>query len=276
MDLRGIFLVACAANQSEGVATNPDLPKAADAATAISQLLDGLAVGTPQEYDRIPAIWKHAIAAGKRNHTAELQRLLLLSVPEIHEPARHWQVVVIGGGIINGLTMADTWPRRRIQELLHDNSSLVERWERLVTLSAAMADDASVPEGTRYDALRILGTQPFDSSGAQLIRYLKSKSVDLQMGAVSGLGDVEDHRATAALLAEFGGYVPVNRNLAFNALLRTEERTTALLKALELALISRDLLTQKQITKLLALDNEQLRDRAKRIVNKTITSTRGQ
>jgi hypothetical protein len=266
MDLRGIFLVACAANQSEGVATNPDLPKSADAATAISQLVVGLAVGTPQEYDRIPAIWKHAIAAGNRNHTAELQRLLLLSVPEIHEPARHWQVVVIGGGIINGLTMANVWPGRRIQELLHDNSSLVERWERLVTLSAAMADDASVPKGTRYDALRILGTQPFDSSGAQLIRYLKNKSVDLQMGAVSGLGDVEDHRATAALLAEFGSYVPVNRNLAFNALLRTDERTAALLNALESASLSRDLLTQEQVNNLLKHGNEQFRNRAKLIL----------
>jgi HEAT repeat protein len=129
-----------------------------------------------------------------------------------------------------------------------------------------MADDASVPKGTRYDALRILGTQPFESSGPQLIRYLKSKSVDLQMGAVSGLGDVEHHRATAALLAEFGSYVPVNRDLAFNALLRTEERTAALLNALESSSLSRDLLTQEQITKLLTHGDKQVRDRAKQIL----------
>ena len=73
-------------------------------------------------------------------------------------------------------------------------------------------------------------------------------------------------RATAALLAEFGSYVPVNRDLAWHALWRTEERTTALLNALESASISRDLLTKEQVSKLLKHGNEHIRDRAKLIL----------
>jgi hypothetical protein len=268
LDLRGIYLVASAQSKFRVTGPDSDPPAAADAASAVMRLVDGLAVGTRKEYDRIPKIWEHAIAAGKRNDTAELQRLLLVSLPEIDAPAQHWQVVVIGGGIVNGLTMQDTWPGRRIPELLRGNSSLAERWDRLVTLSAKMADDESVPAGTRYDALRILGTQPFESVGTQLTKYLRSDSVDLQMGAVSGLGDVEDERATAALLAEFGRYVRVNRELAFNALLRTEERCEALLDALESSSISQDLLDQEQLEKLLTHENRQFRDRAKEIIHK--------
>jgi hypothetical protein len=265
MDLRGLYLVASAKHESGEAAAIGGPPAAADAASAVVRLVDGLAVGTPQEYDRIPKIWEHAIAAGKRNDTSELQRLLLVSLPEIHEPARHWQVVVIGGGIVNGLTIQNVWPARRIRELLQGNSSLVERWNRLVALSATMADDESVPTGTRYDALRILGTQPFESYGPQLTKYLRSESVDLQMGAVSGLGDIEDERATMALLVEIGRYAKVNRELAVDALLRTDERSVALLNALESSSISHDVLNREQIRKLLTHENRKLRDRAKAI-----------
>jgi putative membrane-bound dehydrogenase-like protein len=266
LDLRGIYLVASADSKSNEADSDPAAP--ADAATAVTQLVDGLAVGTKKEYDRIPRIWEHAIAAGKRNDSAELQRLLLVSLPEIDAPAQHWQVVVIGGGIVNGLTMQGSWPGRRIAELLRGNSSFEERWDRLVTLSAKMADDESVPAGTRYDALRILGTQPFEAVGTQLTKYLRSDSVDLQMGAVSGLGDVEDERATTALLAEFGRYARVNRELAFGALVRTEERCAALLNALESSSISQDLLDPAQIRRLLTHENDQLRTRAKTIIQK--------
>jgi putative membrane-bound dehydrogenase-like protein len=257
LDLRGIYLVHVGANEK---AAAPDaseqIPVTADAATAITQLLEGLAVGTPQEYEQIPAIWKHAIAAGKRNDTSELQHLLLLSIPEINKDLAHWQAVVIGGGIVNGLTMNGTWPGHRIHELLAGNKPLLARWERLVELSAVMADDESVPPGTRYDALRILGTQPFESSGEQLIKYLDSKSVDLQMGAVSGLGDIDDKRSAAALLSKLSEYAPVNRELAIDALLRTDTRTEALLDALESTRFSIKLLTEEQRRKLVELKKE--------------------
>ena len=135
-----------------------------DAATVITKLLDGLAVDTPKEYERIPDIWRPALAAGKRNDAAELKRLLDLSLPKADEPLRHWQAVVIGGGIINGLSMEGVWPERRIKELLKDDATMTKRWNRVLDLADKMADDEKVPAGTRYDALRILGA---DSSKAR-------------------------------------------------------------------------------------------------------------
>jgi putative membrane-bound dehydrogenase-like protein len=266
-----IYVVSCGAPPSDaiGARTVPvkvEPPAAADAASAIAKLVDGLAVGTPQEYERIPAIWEQALAAGKRNNTSELERLLLLSVPEINADAEHWQVVVLGGGVVNGLSMSGVWPGRRIEELLAGNKPLGERWDRLIELSAAMADDESVPEGTRYDALRLLGTESYESNGQRLAKYLKNDSVDLQMGAVSGLGDMEDERVAALLIECLGELAAVNRELAVGALLRTDGRIKALLAALEAMPDSMEWLTKEHKSKLLATKSETLRDRAKAIL----------
>ncbi len=97
-----------------------------------------------------------------------------------------------------------------------------------------MAEDAKVPTGTRYDALRMLGVEPWGKRGMQLAKYLAKEShADLQMGGVSGLADVNAPEATAALIAALPGLTEHNRGLALDALLRDVGRTNALLDAIE-------------------------------------------
>src|SRR5690348_9250744 len=62
-----------------------------------------------EEYKRIPWIWRVALAAGKRNDAAELKSSLDVALPKEGEPLRDWQAVVIGGGIINGLSQQNIW-----------------------------------------------------------------------------------------------------------------------------------------------------------------------
>jgi len=78
---------------------------------AVAALTKGLAVGTEEENDRIPGIWNVAIAAGLRNQPQEVTRLLELSIPHSSETLDRWRVVVIGGGIVNGLSQRGVWPR---------------------------------------------------------------------------------------------------------------------------------------------------------------------
>jgi hypothetical protein len=221
-----------------------------DAATAVQRLVDGLTVGTPAEYDRIPDIWRAAIAAGKRNDTEELRRLLDVSVPELNEPATHWQVVVCGGGIINGLTQAGVWPRPRLAEIITQDHALTDRCQRLIELSAEMADDESVPSGTRYDALRILGVDEFDKRGEQLKTYLTNENAELQMGAVSGLGDMQDPAAARALLESFDRYNDGNRKLAIEALMRDDARRAMLQDAMAVGKVPTSALTPEQLKQL--------------------------
>jgi hypothetical protein len=224
--------------------------KAGDAANAISKLVDGLAVGTPAEYERIPEIWRIAVEAGKRNDADELRRLLEISVPQPNEPVQHWQVVVCGGGIVNGLSTAGVWPRARIAELIRQNPPLERRCDRMIELSAAMSEDDAVRSGTRYDALRILGADEFAGSGERLKKYLEHNDAELQMGAISGLSDMNSPRAAEAILGSFAHYQDENRKIAIHAMLRTNERRALLRKAIDNGEVPAAALTPEQLDKL--------------------------
>lgn len=224
MDLRGVYLTPVGVPADRAISGEPP-QEGEDAATAISKLLDGLAVGTPQEYERIPEIWQNAIAAGRRNQRAELLRVMDLSLPGDGEPLADWQSVVVGGGVVNGVSQAGEWPARRVAELLHNYPQLQSEWKRTLKLAAEMADNQNVHGGTRYDALRIVGAGSWEENSEQLLRYLGPETpAELQMGAVSGLGDMECDHATKALLVALSHLGGVNRDLAIEALLRSPQR----------------------------------------------------
>ncbi|WP_435017917.1 neutral/alkaline non-lysosomal ceramidase N-terminal domain-containing protein [Tundrisphaera sp. TA3] len=208
---------------------------AAKSAELLSELTKGLdPADHTEESRRIPWIWQVAIAAGRRNDAAEIVRILDASTPADSQPLERWQAVAIGGGIINGITQAGEWPGARVEALLRDDPARLGRWRRALGLAFAMADDASVPSGTRYDALRMIGLEPWDKAGAPLSRYLApGTNGELQQGAVSALGDLPDPRATRALLDAMGGLTPSNRKWALEALVRNDERRAALRDALK-------------------------------------------
>lgn len=187
-----------------------------------------------EEYRRIPWIWRVAIASGKRNQLEELAAVMDASLPLRDQPLRDWQAVVIGGGVINGISLTGVWPKPRIEELLRDHPTLRERWTATIVASGQMADNEKVPTGTRYDALRIIALDEWPRCRDQLKKYLAAGvHAELQMGAVSGLSDVDQPDTAPLLVQHLAGFAPRNRDLAVEALLRNESRATALLDALE-------------------------------------------
>jgi putative membrane-bound dehydrogenase-like protein len=189
-------------------------------ADLIVELTRDLTAGTPDEYKRIPWIWRVAIAAGKRNDAAMLKKMLDVSLPKSDEPLRDWQAVVVGGGIINGISQQGAWPGDRLLEIIGDDADLKSRWQRALDLASTMTDNEKTPPGTRYDALRMLGVEPWEKRGEQLARYLKNENAELQMGAVSGLADVKSPEASSALKAALPTLTEKNRNLAEEGLKR--------------------------------------------------------
>jgi len=216
-----------------------------------------------EEYRRIPWIWRVAIATGRRNQPDELQDMLKAALPKKDEPLRDWQAVVIGGGLINGLSQLDLWPGERLEPLLVEpprffeprfDTELRDRWQRGLTLARAMADDESVPTGTRYDALRWAALADKKTALAILTRYLPAETNgELQMGAVSGLADVKAEAAGDHLAAALAYLKDTNRGLAIAALLRTRERAMRLKQAIAEGRATRDELTPKQAARLAEL-----------------------
>ncbi|MDE0865333.1 MAG: neutral/alkaline non-lysosomal ceramidase N-terminal domain-containing protein [Rubripirellula sp.] len=190
------------------------------------------AVDTDTLDQRLPWIWRVALAVGRRNDGGEIRDLLEQSLPKAGSPLADWQAVVVGGGIINGLGHVGSWPGRRVGSILNGAPSLRPRWQQTLNLAAAMADDSNVSAATRYDALRIVALSDPSTAIPHLEKYLKHDSLrQLQMGAVSGLADIETPAASGLLIQSLSFLKNKNRQLAIEALLRTQARCDALKRA---------------------------------------------
>ena len=229
---------------------------ARDASPRANAIVQALVVGLPdndeaEEYRRIPWIWRVAVAAGRARDEAALIALTDGSMPKASERLRDWQCVVLGGGVVMGLSQAGVSPRAVMAPWLASDAARQANWTRSLDLAIAMADDAKVRNGTRYDALRMIAVLPWDRVGAQLTRYL-SKDVDpeLQMGAIGGLSDLEDGRAADAIVRHFPQYTERNRGLAINALLKTDTGRSKLKAALASGVVQEAWLTPEQRQKL--------------------------
>ena len=178
-----------------------------------------------EEYRRIPWIWRVAIDAGRANDAKVLGGLLEISLPKKGEALRDWQAVVLGGGIINGLSLEGVPPGKRLAELIRDKPELDKRWADTLKQLRAMADAGKVPDGTRYDALRVVALDSWKVAEPRLAKYLaKSANAELQQGAVSGLVDAEDPGATGLLVRSLSDLTEGNRKIAVAGLLRTPAR----------------------------------------------------
>ncbi|MCA9049819.1 MAG: HEAT repeat domain-containing protein, partial [Planctomycetaceae bacterium] len=192
-----------------------------------------------EEYRRIPWIWRVAIAVGKRNDGGEIRDLLEVSVPRPGEPLRDWQAVVIGGGLINGATIVGVWPNDRLQEILSGLPDVRAAWPEALRKASEMADSPAVRPGTRYDALRMVALRDHEQAVPHLLRYITEDTPrELQMGAVSGLGDMPSEPAATAMAAALDYLQGRNRQLAIEALLRTDGRTELLQQRLRSGMLT--------------------------------------
>ena len=237
----------------------------------IAAMVADLKPGTKEESRRIPWVWRVAIAAGKRNDEAELRKILAVALPGPDGKLDDWRAVVVGGGLINGVSQAGEWPGARFEAVLKDDPGLRARWTRTVKLASVMADDPAVSTGTRYDALRLLGTTGWDEHGAQLFRYLtKGTHAELQMGALSGLSDVPGPPACVAqaLASGLGHYTPENLDIALDALLRDEARALVLLDAVAEDRVKPERLGKARADALLGHASEAVRGRAGKLLGR--------
>ena len=246
------------------IAANPDR-----ASKIIPLMVQGLpdAAGSKEEYRRIPWIWRLAIAVGKHGDAQQIRSVLAASLPQEEQPLEHWQAVVIGGGLINGISLSGKWPQEELSALMKDDEALQTAWNQTLHSSTKMADDESVPTGTRYDALRVVAMRDWSKSRMQLEHYLQKDVHDeLQMGAISCLSDVQELEVAALLIKGFADFSNENRQLALDALLRTDERCLALLNALAEARLPADLKQHDKVTGLREHASESVRMLAERIL----------
>jgi putative heme-binding domain-containing protein len=219
-----------------------------------------------KEYDKIPAMFTVAIAAGKRNDGPEVHAILSMALPAVDAPLRDWQAVVVGGGVINGVSQSGDWPIARMEQLLADDEELLARWQRSLELALAMADNEKVPHATRYDALRMVAGLPFDKCETLLKRYVQANAPgELQLGAVSALVDMPDAASTALMIESYGQLAAANRAVVQVGLLRSRDRVTSLLQAIDQKAIDAESISVEVQTRLINHHETQVNTWARRV-----------
>ncbi|MBX9622486.1 MAG: c-type cytochrome [Gemmataceae bacterium] len=265
-ELAAVILDDKAPQAAREAAAREAIPQAG---AVVRALVADLGNDPKEEYRRIPWVWRVAVGAGKANDAAVLRGLLDASLPEPNGKLRDWQEVVLGGGIVNGLTQAGVWPAARMAELLKDDPARLARWRRAVELSHAMADDDKVPHGTRYDALRMAALDDWEKARPRLAKYLaKDAHPELQQGAVSGLGDIDRPEAATALVKALPDLTPENRTLAVGGLVRTSARAGMLIGAIEAGTGKLDWVNSEQRATLLTDQDPAVRARAAKLFGK--------
>jgi hypothetical protein len=223
-----------------------------------------------EEYRRMGTIWFVAISAGRENKTPVLRELLDASLPRLDQPLRDWQAVVIGGGIGSGVSELYVFPRARVAELIKDNKDLTERWQRVLPLASAMADNEKVHVNTRYDALRLIALDDWERRGAQLQKYLaQGVPTFLQQAAVEGIADVDRPESAEVLLASLPNLAPRNHAFVILGLLWNDQRFAALQTAVDQGKIKVTSLNESQKRALREHKNELVRARAAKLLGST-------
>jgi putative membrane-bound dehydrogenase-like protein len=232
-------------------------------------LAASMKIGTPDEYRLIPKLFGAAIDAGKRNDLEELRGVLDFAMPRGEDPLRDWEAVVIGGGVVNGISQAGAWPATRIAEILGRDADLLQRWNRTLQLAVVMADNPKINAGTRYDAMRMVAMLPYDTAKETLARYLSGTGGrDLLQGSVSGLADVPNEEAALLLVATMEKLDKELGNFAVAGLIRVDGEKCHLLSAVTAGKITPDKIPPAVIEKLLAHPNAQIQAQAKKLLVK--------
>ena len=181
----------------------------------VREMVRDLPVGTPEEYRRIPWIWRLSVLTGNGNDTDRIRRMLDLALPQPNQPLHDWQAVIIGGGLINGLSQKDIWPKQHLESLTEGDPDLENRYKHALILAVNMADNEMVPSGTRYDALRMVAMLEPSDAIPHLQRHLNTETEqELQMGAISGLADIRHPEALNVLNTSTPNLSEPNRTLA--------------------------------------------------------------
>jgi putative heme-binding domain-containing protein len=239
-----------------------------DSPRLVELLTNDLGGDTAEEYRRIPLIWQISITAAKKNEADVVRRLLDGSLPATRDGRlRDWQAVVIGGGIINGLSIIGEWPANRVGKIIGEHPALKDRLMGAVSQASRLADNETIPTSTRYDLLRMVALDSDDRNLRLLAKYLrKGVHPELQMGAVSGLNDIPSPKVEDLLLQSIQELTGTNRGMAIDALLRSESRMIRLLDAIERDVLPSEWVSDSQRRVMLDSKNTSIAKRASRVL----------
>lgn len=212
----------------------------------------------------LPFVWRLASVVGHRNDAAQLREALGRLLPAAGGAMTEWQMIAFGGGIVPGVAQRRGEPGKRLREIASGIEAGEPRLSRAVAEAARIAEDSKVIDGTRYDALLVLGADPDRRHVEILKKYLSPKHApELQDGAILGVSYLDAGEEAARLLLEhWGGYAPPQKQGVLDGIFRRADRIPALLGSIEGRKVAVAELGDGRREQLRRLSDEALRKRA--------------
>jgi hypothetical protein len=195
----------------------------------------------------IPTIWMLTNRACKSGDQDLAMRILDEALPRIDGTIDDWRVVVLGGGVVGGLSDSITWPRPVIENWMESDAQRIARWQRVLMFSIEKAADEKTSTGTRYDALRLVGMLPEEQVFSVLDPYWNGDvHEELRMGAISAASDIDSPQSVPLLSTAAKNESGHLRSLAIDGLLRTQAGRKSLVEELRMGNLPADALTAAQ------------------------------
>jgi putative membrane-bound dehydrogenase-like protein len=229
----------------------------------LARLAGRIGASAPDASRMLPHVWRLAATVGTRNDAGQVRHALDLVLPRPGVPMAEWQMVALGGGVVDGVGKKTATPGRRLRELAD-----AERLALAVEEAARMAENPKVVDGTRYDALLVLGVDASGRHSEVLRKYLSPRhSPELQSGAILGTSFVEEGPGAARLLLEhWASYAAAQREGVLDGLMRRPDRVAVLLEALEQKRVLLSELGDGRKEQLRRLSEESLKARAQALL----------
>jgi putative membrane-bound dehydrogenase-like protein len=149
--------------------------------------------------------------------------------------------------------------------------------KEILAAAKKAALDPKAAEGTRVQAVQVLGVASFAESGPTLVSLLDlQQPQSIQLAALSTLARFNDPAVGSELTKRWDSMPPRLRSEAITVLLARVDRVTALLKALEAGTIRATDLTTAQTKFVRAHSDKSVRELAGKILSAPTASTRQQ
>lgn len=143
--------------------------------------------------------------------------------------------------------------------------------------SAAIAKDAKATESHRLEAIDLLGVSSIPEAREALFACLAAGQPEaIQAAAIATLAQQSAPQITTALLAHWKGYAPKAQAAALAALVSRDDRSVALLKAIQSGTVKAEELSAGQVQSLAQRKNAAVADLAKVALASVIPPSRAE
>lgn len=215
--------------------------------------------------DRLQLVQELAALVGARQDPTEVVHTLQNTLKLTGKDAAGWQMAV-RKGLADGMQRRGTQLSAFVEKLPKDQRGLLEKMDKLMDGTVALARDGKGDTAERLEAVAMLAHLDWKTAGTVLGNLAaEDPTPAVRLAAVRALAAFPNPEVAGLLVKPWATYPPAGRAAAVEALLAQPERTLAFLTELEAGRVKPEELDPLRRVQLQNHRRSDIRDRAKKL-----------